>query len=664
MICEVTPAESFLADLLPAFLPRPIEGTWDWINEHGRMPDGTPFDGDRIPWARGVCDAWDDPQTREIALQWGTRLGKTTLGLQIIAKSAATKPMPGLFATSTQSLAKRIVRNKIYPVLNAVWQTRNLLPDERWWTVEEVRLKNSPWAVAWSGSDTQLADLSAYYGYANEIDKWSMAEKLSGDAGEGDPLDQFMERFKEFADAKILFECSPSTKRHSRIEKKLLASNNCRYWVGCPKCGARQVLILGTANPESGGILFDREANGEMDPAVARDSARYVCRHCRYEIHDDQRPRMMRGGVWVPEGCSADKRGRIVGTPRRGSRLWGSQLSSLYSLQMRWGDIAEKFVQSVGNPRNLRMFVNGWLSETWEPYKSKNEPQQVGDRLTVGVATGSIPAWATWLFAAVDIQDDHYVWVAVACGPEERVHLVDHGTCATLDDIESEVIKRRFLHEDGGEPLWPATTLIDCGFRTKDVYSFCQRFRGTPHLVRPCKGANTDCAGEAYESKVIGVNESKNSARTKKLLVRAGRGLTRVRVNPFYYEPIIQEQLDQRQPGEDGSLSLHASARHDEDLLRQLCNGAESPEPSKSDPDRHLWVKRWDNEPNDFRDGLKYARCAMDVRFKLNWRMVEKRQPASGRTAAPRPAPSTAASETGRRKRFRPTISRSRSRRG
>lgn len=662
MICELSPLQSFVAELAPALSPRAPLGSWDWICKHGRMPNGRPFDGDKIPWCRGVCEAWDSPETREISLQWGTRLGKTTIGLQLLAKVAATRPMPGLFASSTQKLAQRTVRNKIYKVLESVEETRVQLPDPRWRSVEEIRLRNSIWAVAWSGSDTQLADLSAFYGYANEIDKWSLNEKLGGDAGEGDPLAQFEERFKEFPNAKLLFECSPSTRRHSRIEKKLLASNNCRYWVPCPKCGGRQVLRLGADDPTVGGVLFDRMADGSIDPAKARASARYVCCHCQYEIHDDQRHRMMRIGEWAPEGCTVNKRGRVVGTSKRDARRWGGQLSSLYSLQLRWGDIAEEFVNSIGNPGKLRMYINGWMAETWEPHKSKNEPEDVGDRLAVDTPPGVMPIWSTWLFAAVDIQGDHYVYWINAVGPGEREHEVAHGTCATLDEIEDLVIRREFAHEDGGAPLCPALTLIDSGFRTRDVYVFCQRFRGTPHTVLPCKGANTDCGGEAYEVKVIGLNEGK-SVRTKKALLRAGRGLRRIRVNPHYYEPIIQEQLDERNPGQPGSLSLNSESKGDDDFLRQLCNGAESAMPSKSDPDRHLWVKRWDSEANDYRDGKKYARCAADVRFKGNWAMAEKRQPAI--KATPK-RPAMAASEpeptAGRRRRFKPEFRRGRRR--
>lgn len=652
MIQAISPAESLFSEILPAFRPRDSVPSWEWICDNGRMPDGTPFNGDIIPWAKGVCDAWDDPETREVVLQWGTRLGKTTMGLQLIGKCAAVQPRPGLFATSTQALAERTVRNKIYPVLDNIELTRKQLPQPRWRTTREVRLASSPWYVAWSGSDTQLADLSAFYGVANEVDKWAMSEKLGGDAGEGDTLDQFLERFKEFHNAKILIECSPSTKRKSRIEKRRLMGNDCTYMVPCPKCHQFQELRLGKED-SPGGIRFDREPSGESNADLARNSARYVCEHCQYEIYDDQRPQMMRSGVWCPAGCYVDKRGRLKGTPVRSPRIWSSRLPSLYSLQLRWGDIASQFLHAKSGQQHLRMFVNGWLAETWEPHRSKTTPEKVGERLSTDDKRGVIPGWATWLFAAVDRQVDHFVYLVVACGPGERVHIVEHGTCETEEELETHVIKKEFPHADGGGALSPAVTFIDCGFKTRDIYTFCQTFRGSKHKVLPCKGASTDCAGEAYESKIIGISEGK-TIRTKKALVRAGRGLVRVRVSPYYYEPIIQEQLDTLSPGEDCALSMHAECRDDLDLLKQLCNGAESAEPSKLDPDRHIWVKRWDNEANDYRDCLKYVRCAMDHHFKSGWEKANERQgspKAPQRTVVAEQSESTSMRD---RKRFRP----------
>ncbi len=575
------------------------------------MPDGTPFDGDRIPWGYGPCEAWDDPETREVILQWGTRLGKTTLGIQIIGKCASTAPRPGLFATSTQTIAKRIVNTKIYPALNHNPKTKDLLPSPRWWTSEEVRLSSSSWYVAWSGSSSQLADLSAFYGWFNELDKWSMDEQQGGEAGEGDSLDQAMERFKEFVNYKVGMECSPSTKSKSRIAKKLAQSDNRRYLVPCPHCGNYQVLKLGSLESK-GGIKFERLSDGSSDPTLARNTAVYICEHCDLEILDEHRPKMMQAGVWAPEGCHVDDQGRIEGNPIRSKRIAGFQLSSLYSLQMRWGDIAEKFVLSSANPQSLRMFINGWLAETWEPFKSKSDPLEVGAVLTVDTPEGIIPAWATHVFAGVDVQQDCYVYWVVAMDDKEREHLVTHGKCETLEQLEAIVITREFEHEDGGDPLFPAMTLIDSGYKTREIYRFCDKFVGTQHSVFPCKGANSDCGGKAYQE-VDSTTKKPRNARERKIAILMHRLRFRYRVNPFYYEPITQEQIDYLKRGQEMALSLHAGCRNDEDLLKQLCNGAESHEPSKSDPDRHLWVKRWEKEPNDFRDAKKYARCAADV---------------------------------------------------
>lgn len=626
MICEVQQPAFLVPGVLAALRPRAKVRAWDWICKYGRMPSGTPFDGDRIPWSKGVCDAYDDPNTRSVTLMWGTRLGKTITALQLMACMMATNPMKGLFSQSTQSLVKRTVNERIYPMLEAIDATREQLPPEnlRAWT--RIALSNSSWNVTWSGSATQLADIDAFYGHAGEVDKWSFNEVLGGEGGEGDALDQWEERFKENPDHKKLFECSPTTKKKSRIYKKLLASNNCRFFVPCKKCQRRQVLKFGGKDVlETGGLLFDKLPDGRLDAGLARETARYVCQYCKQEIYDEDRFAMMRAGVWAPEGCFVDKRGRVQGNPVRSSRHWGGQLSSLYSLQMCWGDLAEKFVNSVGNPRSLQMFVNGWLAEVWDTARSQSEPEEVATRLATTVPRGIIPAWATWLFAAVDVQHDRFVFVVVACGPEEQIAIVDHGEVDTLAEIKASVIEKEFPHQDGGPPLSPAVVGIDCGFKTRDVYAFCQEYRKTAKIVVPVKGANTDCGGEPYEAVVIGLKEATNS-RTKKVMRLAGRGLTRIRVSPFYYEPIIQQQLEEIPQGDFGSLSLNEQAANDADLVRQLCNAEESPEPSKMDPDRHLWVKRWENEPNDLRDALKYARCLMDWHFKRNWSKATRRQ--------------------------------------
>src|SRR4051812_9422588 len=113
-----------------ALRPRPRVDSWEWINKHGRDSKGRLFDGEKMPWLKGVCGAWDDPNVRKIVLMWGTRLGKTLGSHELMACAMSNNPMPGIYATATDKLAKRTVREKIYKILEQVKQTRwQLLPE-------------------------------------------------------------------------------------------------------------------------------------------------------------------------------------------------------------------------------------------------------------------------------------------------------------------------------------------------------------------------------------------------------------------------------------------------------------------------------------------------------------------------------------------------------
>lgn len=644
---EAISAPVFSPAVINALAPRERVRSWDWITTKGRTPDGKPFDGARMPWAEGVCDAYDDPTIREVVLMWGTRLGKSMISMELMACNMATRPLPGMYMGSTEKLVKRCIGNKVWPILEAVEEMSHQLPPSHQRSLTELSLLESTWAVAWSGSNTLLSDWDAAYGWAQEIDKCKQKKAADGQADEGHPVYQFKERFKDWPDHKIILECSPSIADKSAIEREYLNSNQCQYQVPCPKCGKFQVLQMGSKDPKQGGLVFDILPSGDHDLDLARKSARYRCIKCRHESYDEDRRRMMRAGKWVPQGQRLDKRGRLIGTPDREGPVWGGQLSSLYSLQLRWGDIAAKFVASKASPQLMQMFVNGWLARTWKPYRSKSEPELVGERLAGDYKRGTIPADATWLFSAVDVQDEYFVHMTVACGPGERMYLVDWGYCDSWEEVKAEVIERKYVHDDGGEPLSPAMVLVDSGDgrRTKEVYEFCREQNSPSCTVMPCKGANNNCDGEPYQKKTVGEGTKKGSKILRRHAL-AARGVIYVRVNPFYWEPVLQAWLDDREPGDEDSLTIPEDASEDMDLLVQLCNGAQSSEPSKTEPDKVLWVKRWENKPNDLRDCLKYIRCGMEMKFRGDWRRAQRRQTVSAAAPAPVATKSKAAADT------------------
>lgn len=633
--------ERFAAAVRPAFAPRPILASWEWVCANGRTPDAQPFDGTIMPWARGVCEAWDHPGVREIVMQWGTRLGKTMVSMQLVAKSMATNPLPGLFATANEKLAIRTTSQKLYKVLAAIKQTRAQLLPERLRKNTEIRLLDCTWPVVWSGSNTMLSDWGACYGWANEVSKWDEKKNAQGVGKAGDTLSQFLERFKEFWQVrKVLLECSPGLKGKCKIERKYLESNQCRYQVPCPHCKTFQVLKMGNGDG-AGGIVFDKTPDGRLDPELAARTAAYECEKCRKRIADVERRMMMRRGQWVPKGCRVDKKGKLCGKPERSCEIWGGQLSSLYSLQLLWGDIARKFVESLKTPVLLQVFKNDWLAETWEPFYIKTEPEQVAERLASEAdAVGIMPAWSTWLFGAIDVQAEYFKWIKVAAGPAERVAIVARGACDTWDEAYDQCVNSVTPHADGGAALLPCLTLIDSGdgHKTDEVYRKCKEWTRPNRLVLPCKGDNTD-SGASYVKSVV-VPEKPKSRTLKRQALRA-QGAVVIRVNSFWHEPIINRWLSERKPGEPDSLSIPAELCDDDEFVREICNGVQSANPSKMQPDRMLWVQRWPNEPNDYRDGLKYCRCAMDAKFRGNWRVAEGRQPAN--TSAPVARPVVAA---------------------
>ena len=88
------------------------------------MPEGTetggmPFSLKEFPHVDGVLEAFDNPDVRTIVLQWGTRLGKTTTCLSLMAEQAGTNPRNMMFASSTAAAAGRVVASRLYPLFDS-----------------------------------------------------------------------------------------------------------------------------------------------------------------------------------------------------------------------------------------------------------------------------------------------------------------------------------------------------------------------------------------------------------------------------------------------------------------------------------------------------------------------------------------------------------------
>ncbi|HEV3022932.1 MAG TPA: terminase gpA endonuclease subunit, partial [Pirellulales bacterium] len=320
--------------------------------------------------------------------------------------------------------------------------------------------------------------------------------------------------------------------------------------------------------------------------------------------------------------CTATitQRSYLRGTPRRRGPEAGFQLSSMYALSLGWGDYAREFVRTHKKPQLLRNFVNGWEGRTWEPRKSKTLPEQLGERLGVDtLKRGHVPDEAAYITIGIDKQGadgGFYPFVVLAHGEQQRSWLVQWGEAADTGELMSEILTQAWPAIEStddevptGYPLPASLALLDSGYGTKDVYDFCADKR----YVLPAKGG----AGDApYRVVRLGGGRDKTTrvaASTSD--VEAGY-TTLVHVNVDFWESEIQARLDDRLPGEPGSLSIPLDAGRDIDLCMQLLNGVQADKVDARENAKLLWVKRDVNVPNDYRDCLRMALCAAYIVVK------------------------------------------------
>lgn len=556
------------------------------------MPRGTetagmPFSLSAFPHVDGVLSSFDDPKIRQIVLQWASRLGKTTTCLSLMAKVAGTNPRNMMFAGPTKDAAGRVIGSRLYPILGSAEGVRQQLPPEARRSKLHVKLESCQIFVGWSGSETSLADVGAFFGHASEIDKWDDSASK-----EGDSLKLFVNRFKGFPDHKIIFESTPTIKGRSRIEKKMHETNQHRRYVPCPHCGEFQILVKGDKG-SPGGFRWECNSRGNSDPDIALQTAYYECKHCQGKIENHHRIAMLRAGVWVPVGCEIKADGKITGKAlKEGSDVVGfGPLASWYALTETWGNFARLWIQAQKKPRDLQDVVNSYMGETWEVKRTKSTPEKVGERLAGTTDRAIIPNGVRFLTCTIDRQaaDGGFVkWIVLGHGEEQRAWLIDYGFGDSLTAIWEPVARRQYRRLDGMPAMTPILSAADSGWDTKGTYDFCNAHKG----VFACKGEG-EMGGKPYRLGQIDRGENE--------------GQLLFGVNTDYWETDLQARLDERLPGEPGSLTLCVDATRDIEFLTEICNGTLADKIDARGNAKLLWIKKDENIPNDWRDGIRYG---------------------------------------------------------
>ena len=443
-----------------------VQAVSEWAEENRILDSSNNLPGkwsnDITPYLTEIMDTFNDPYIRNVVLCKGTQLGGTEAIQNIAFYILDRAPAPTMFVYPSDELAKQISNNRLQPSIRLVPKLKKLFLENESKELE-LRFRNMRIYLRSSGSPSKLASTPIKFLFFDEIDKFGGATSK-----EASPYDLAVERTKTFRPQQKIYEVSTPTLKTNYIWKHLKEANEERhFFVKCPHCGEEIELKFAQ-------IHWDEDKEKELSVEERAATAIYVCQECGCEITDAQKLRILRTGRWKAVNKKGVGRAKSIG-------YW---ISSLYSVFLKWSDIAEEFLKDKDDPEKLQNFVNSWLAEPWEDTQLKTSEDTVMERQTE-VPQFVVPEWAKMLTGGVDVQETSLYYTIRAWGDYTTSQCITHGQVLSFRDIEN-VMNLEYQKENGTRYI-VKMCLIDSGYQPDDTYDFCLN---NSDWALPVKGAS------------------------------------------------------------------------------------------------------------------------------------------------------------------------------
>lgn len=451
-----------------------------------------------------------------------------------------------LYVLPTDMLAKDICKGRFRNFILACDILRERF-DSQHSEIQRLFFPGMEIAFVGANSPSQLSSRPVRYVFFDECDKFPL--RAGNDA---DPFKLAAERTKAFYRNKLVEVSSPTLDSGYIWQSWLEADVKKRYYVPCPHCNRLFVLKLQH-------IRWPRELN-ELSAPMRRkrvaETAWLECPYCSGKILDSHKYMMLLAGEWLPVEYSKEHDDWLPAkTYAERPRHVAYNLSSIYSPWLTFGAVAKEFLSSKDAPERLMNFINGWLGEPWINQSAKLRSDIVLER-QIHYERGTVPQGIMMLTAAVDVQKDHFWWSIYGWGEGTTARLIDFGggpgICETWADVET-VLEREFMQPESGEQYRIYFALVDSGYRTDEVYEFCQDH---PGLTAPSKGLDgTSARGIPY--------------RVGKIDKMRYTELNLYLIDTEYYKDVVYGRL-QRPLGARGGFAVFAGCPRQ--FADQLCS--------------------------------------------------------------------------------------------
>ena len=479
----------------------------EWAHEKRILPQGlTPFPGpfrwDVIPYAQEIADCFSESSpVQKVAIMKGAQLGLTVGVLEnILGYTIDHDPGPMMFISGDKEMAEASIELRVDRMLESAGIAHKIFSQTEKKhgrkTGDTKKKKEFPGGFLLPigpNTGSKLRSFSVQKVLFDEVDAYPQEIKE-----EGDPLVLAERRTDAFElTRKLLYISTPLLEGTSRIKFLYENGDQRKYYVPCKHCGEYQELKFDN-------LKYDEDEKGNL----IWQSVHYECDYCNKHWKNEDKIYFLGRGEWRST-CESTEPG-----------FRSYHLSALYSpVGFRsWESICQEWIQVKGDQTKLRAFINTVLGE---PFQERGEAPQYSmlmlrreEYQVNNLPEGIEPLLIT---AAADVQKDRIECEIVAWLKDKESYSINyHVFYGDTNDLRSDAwtgLEKIIQTEYFGQYL--RMVFIDSGYRTSEVYAFCEQYAHTGKVL-PSMGESNDAYGKKLISvrKVTGYNVNRIDIQT------------------------------------------------------------------------------------------------------------------------------------------------------
>ena len=399
--------EGFAAGIKPV----PMMTVSEWAEAFRFVAgEGSPRPGkwrnSRTPYLVDIMDALSPYSgVNKVVFMKGTQVGGTEVANNVHFFYIDIDPSPMAFYFSKDDKASDHSKGKLTPSIRATPTLREKIrvshDKETSSTVLSKYFTGGFLLLMGANSPDNFAQLSLRVISKDEIDRWPYDV-----GGEGDPVALADKRTDAFdGDEKIYEISTPTITGLSRIEKAFNNSNQQYYYVPCPFCGRKQVILWKN-------IKFKKDPDADN---YRKGDVYLECENekCAELIPQSYKPALLTGGEWRAHN------------PK--NPTLGFHLSSLYSPWLTWEKIVDEFLTAhrERDRNKMRVWVNTRLAETFSDDSEALDENVILNRLEEFPI--EVPEDVAVLTLSIDIQGDRFEYAVIGWGVGHEAWVIDQG---------------------------------------------------------------------------------------------------------------------------------------------------------------------------------------------------------------------------------------------